>query len=280
MEQVFVNGNFVAIADASISIFDRGLLFGDSIYEVIPVYANKVYFYEQHLARLQANLDAVKIPMPKYNWQGIFQQLIESNTEGDLQIYVQITRGNQGVRKIDIPKQLEPTVIVFALHADYPTAAEKQKGVSAKLLEDNRWMHCDIKTNSLIANVLLNDAALSSGFDTSILHRNGIITEGSASNIFIVSDGHIKTPKLSKFCLPGITRKLVLELIPKLNLQLSEIDIDIKELFTAQEVWLTSTTKEIYPITKIDDHTVGNGKAGIYWLRMHEAYQEMKNTSS
>lgn len=278
MEQVFINGNFVAIADATISVFDRGFLFGDSVYEVIPIHNNRAYFLDRHITRLQANLEQIKIPMPDYNWQDIIKQFIESNLDSTIQIYIQITRGNQGERKHDIPASLTPTVVVFAIHAEYPNKQAKQKGLSAKVLEDIRWSRCDIKTNSLLGNILLNDEASSAGFDTTILYRDDIITEGSASNIFIVTNtGRIKTPVANNYCLPGITRQLVIELAHSLNWQISETNITIKELFSAQEVWMTSTTKEIFPIIKIDDHLIGGGQAGTYWQQIHESYQVMKS---
>lgn len=279
MEQVFINGELFDSCDAKISVFDRGFLFGDSIYEVLPVYQSKVLFIDRHMARLKSNLQKVHIPLPDYNWNNIFQSLLESNSGGDTQIYLQISRGDQGARKHDFPKDLPPTVVIFLLHGSYANAEQKNKGLSAMILDDIRWDRCDIKTNSLLANILLNDQATSSGFDTSILIRNGMLTEGSAANFFIVNPrGEIKTSVLNHFCLPGITRDLALELMQQLKWNVSETDITVEELFEAQEIWLTSTTKEIFPITKLNDKIVGKGIAGSYWQQIDELYQKLKSS--
>lgn len=277
MEQVFINGEFVQAADARISVFDRGFLFGDSAYEVIPVFNQQAFFVDRHLERLRSSLDKIKINWPNYNWQDIFNQLIANSHGKEIQIYLQISRGNEGIRQHDFPKDLEPTVIAYALHGSYPTASEKEKGLHAKLIEDIRWSRCDIKSNSLLANVLLNDEATSAGFQTSILQRNGIITEGSVSNIFIVDNNkQVKTPKLNEYCLPGITRQIIIELMNKHSWQICEQDITIEELFAASEVWTTSTTREILPITNINQSIVGSGKAGNYWREIDSLYQGLK----
>lgn len=276
MNKAFVNGEFVDLADAKISIFDRGFLFGDSIYEVMPVYNGKPYFMDRHLARLKSSCDKAKIPFPDTDWEQLAQTLIDLNGKGNLQIYLQITRGNQGVRKHDIPEGLQPSVIAFTLHHAFPTLQEKEKGLHAKLIEDIRWLNCDIKTTSLIANILLNDDAVSAGTNTAILSRNGIITEGSASNVFLVDNqGLIKTPVLNKLCLPGITRQIALELIKELEWDVLETDIKEAELFAASEVWITSTTKEIFPITTINNCTIGTGRAGKYWSAIDQKYRSL-----
>ncbi|HAU1388344.1 TPA: D-amino acid aminotransferase, partial [Legionella pneumophila] len=244
MNIAFVNGKYCSQSEAKVSIFDRGFLFGDSVYEVLPVYHGQPYFVDQHLDRLFSNMKKIKMTIPNYDWHGLIHRLISENNGGNLQVYIQVTRGNQGVRKHDIPTSITPSVIAFTMHNSFPTLEDKEQGMSAKLVEDFRWMRCDIKTTSLIANILLNDEAVSSGFHTAILARNGLITEGSSNNVFIVTqDGVIKTPPMNNFCLPGITRQVVIEIIKKLDLKFREIEISMSELFSAQEVWITSTTK-------------------------------------
>lgn len=272
----FINGSFCDSAKASISIFDRGFLFGDGVYEVLPVYHKKPFFVDQHIERLQANLEKIKINTPPYSWQEIIDGLITRNDGEDFQIYIQVTRGNQGARKHDIPKHLEPTVIAFTLHTPYPTFADKEKGLSAKLLDDIRWLRCDIKSTSLLGNILLNDEAVSSGYQTSILSRDHFVTEGSTSNVFIVdSDQVIKTPALTHLCLPGISRQITIELINKMGCNFIEGPIHEDELFTAKEVWITSTTKEIYPVTQINDTIIGNGRGGMFWNMIEPQYQQL-----
>jgi D-alanine transaminase len=277
MEHIaYIDGEFVAAADAKISVFDRGFLFADSIYEVLPVYQGRAYFVERHLARLENSLASTKIPLPKLDWSSLFQELISRNGGGDLQIYLQITRGNQGSRQHDIPKQLTPTVVAYTLHTPYPTFTEKQHGLHALLVDDIRWMRCNIKTTSLIANILLNDEAVSQGANTALLIRDGYLTEGSSSNAFIVdTDGSIKTPPDDNLCLPGITRQLTIELIKKLKWPFHEEKISKKCLLNAKEVWITSTSKEIYPVTRIDKLSIGTGVAGEYWQQIDNEYQHL-----
>ncbi len=276
MNTAYVNGDYCKLSDAKISIFDRGFLFGDAVYEVLPVYHGQPFFVDRHIARLNSNLKKIKIAQPEIDWNQLINRLIAENDTGDLQIYIQITRGNQGARKHDIPNELSPTVIAFTIHNAYPTQEEKERGLSAELIEDNRWMRCDIKTTSLLANILLNDEAVSSGFQTSILMRDGLITEGSTSNVFIVTkDNLIKTPALSHLCLPGVTRQVVIELIKSLNWDLVEEQVTASELFDAREVWITSTTKEIFPITKINNFLINNKQVGQFWHTINTAYQQL-----
>ena len=276
MKTAFINGEYLDLADAKISIFDRGFLFGDAVYEVLPVYNGKPFFVDRHLKRLESNLNKIKIEMPLFNWHELIDQLIKKNNSGDLQIYIQVTRGNQGVRKHDIPASLPPSIIAFTIHNRFPSATDKEKGLTATLLNDNRWLRCDIKTTSLIANILLNDEAVSGGYQTSILVRDGIVTEGSTSNVFLVTqDGIIKTPPLTNLCLPGITRQIAIELISDQNWKFSEEEINSSELFTAQEVWITSTTKEIMPVIQINDSLINSGKPGQYWQTIDKSYHQL-----
>ncbi|KTC86776.1 aminotransferase class IV [Legionella brunensis] len=273
---VFINGDYLPASEAKISVFDRGFLFADAVYEVIPVYKGRSFFVERHLKRLETSLMHARIANPKLNWRTIFNTLIEQNGARDLQLYVHITRGNQGVRKHDIPGELKPSVIVFTIHTPYASFETKKLGLRANIVEDIRWLRCDIKTTSLLANILLNDEAVSQGANTAILSRDGILTEGSASNVFLVDpDGIIYTPPLDNMCLPGITRQITIELIKSLSWPLREEKIPTKALLQAQEVWVTSTTKEIYPITTIDNLPIGNGYGGVFWEQINAKYQQL-----
>lgn len=271
---VYINGNYCSASEAKISVFDRGLLFADAVYEVIPVYNGHLFYLEKHLKRLAHSLESIRITQPDIQWQAVLEKLIAENGGGDMQIYLQVTRGNQGLRKHDIPAQITPTVIAFTMHNHFSTLEEKQRGLHAKLLEDIRWQRCDIKTTALIGNVLLNDDALSSGADTAILTRDGFLTEGGAANLFLVDKNNvIRTPPLTHFCLPGVTRDLVIELIKNLAWPLSEENIPTEELFNAKEVWITSATKEIYPILRVNEQLIGDGQAGQYWRQLNDKYQ-------
>jgi D-alanine transaminase len=278
VKQVYVNGEYCPLAEAKISVFDRGFLFGDAVYEVLPVYNGQPAFVEQHLRRLYANLEKIKISPPKCNLYQIINDLIIKNGSGDLQVYIHITRGNQNLRKHDIPPELTPSVIAFTIHNKYPTLAEKEQGITATILNDMRWDRCDIKTTSLLANILLNDEALSNGYHTSILARNNIITEGSAANVFIVSsDRTIKTPPLNNFCLPGITREIAIQLIKQLEWNFAETEFSVNELLSADEIWITSTTKEIFPVTTVDNEIISNGIMGDYCRIINQRYTELVN---
>lgn len=273
---VYLDGNFCKASEAKVSVFDRGLLFADSIYEVIPVYKGRPFYLDRHLKRLKNNLNNTKIPEPPLNWHSIINELIQQNGGGDLQVYLQITRGNQGVRKHDIPSDPQPTVIAFTIHTAYPAFEEKQQGLHAKLVEDIRWLRCDIKTTSLMANILMNDDAVSNGADTAILSREGFLTEGGSSNVFLVDKhGGICTPPLNNFCLPGITRQIAIELINSFSWPFREENSPIQTLFDAQEIWITSTTKEIYPVTRLNDSIISNGSGGQYWKQLNEKYQQL-----
>ncbi|KTD20078.1 D-alanine transaminase [Legionella lansingensis] len=273
---VFINGDYYHAADAKISVFDRGFLFGDAVYEVIPVYQGRPFFMERHLKRLKESLVKARIMNPQVDWPVILHELIERNGGGDLQVYLQVTRGNQGVRKHDIPHELKPTVVAFTIHTPYASFEVKKQGLRANIVEDIRWQRCDIKTTSLLANILLNDEAVAAGANTAILSRDGFLTEGSASNVFLVNNqGIIYTPPLSGFCLPGVTRQLTVELIKALSWSLREENVPTEALFTAKEVWITSTTKEICPVTYINDVMIADGRVGKYWQRINDEYQQL-----
>lgn len=277
MKKVFINGQFVDPDKANISIFDRGLLFGDGVYEVLPVYQGKAYFLDRHITRLNNSLAESRINRPSYDWAEICQQLIELNDDNTHQIYIQITRGNQGQRRHDIPENLSPTVIAFTLQVPFPKPSDKEKGLKAQLLEDDRWLNCHIKSTSLLANILLNDEAVSQGANTAILLREGYLTEGSTSNIFIVDEHNkVRTPPLNHLCLAGITRQIVIELLEKLNVQVIEdSNITKDDILSAKEVWLTSTTKELFPVSVINDQRIGTDNEKALWKEVDTLYQQM-----
>ncbi|MDP1603218.1 MAG: aminotransferase class IV [Legionella sp.] len=273
---VYLNGEFTEAQNATISVFDRGVLFADSVYEVIPVYNGRPYFVDRHLNRLKLNLEQTKIQAPPINWLPVFDELINQNGGGDLQIYLQITRGNQGVRKHDIPDTIKPTFFAFTLHTPYSTDDEKRKGLKTRIIEDFRWQRCDIKTTAMLANILLNDEAVSAGAHTALLSRDGFLLEGSASNVFMIDNkGVIRTSPLNHLCLPGITRQITIELINELKFPFLEGPIPVAEIFSAQELWLTSTTKEIYPITYVNEQQIGSGVLSTYWEELNKKYHQL-----
>lgn len=274
---VYLNGGFIPLGEAKVSVLDRGFVFGDGIYEVIPCYNKKPLRLAQHLQRLQNSLDAVRITNPHTNtqWQAILTCLIDKNGLGDQSIYLQVTRG---VAKRDhfFPKDTPATVFSMTNPLATVDTHAFSRGVAAITLEDIRWQYCNIKAITLLPNVLLRQQAADRDAYEAILIRNGTITEGAASNVFIVSQGIIKTPPKGAQLLPGVTRDLVVELAVANRLPCQEIDFSAAELFAADEVWLTSSTREILPVVRLNDRSVGPGVAGPVATRLCAIYQGYK----
>ena len=274
---VYLNGEYLPINEAKISVLDRGFIFGDGVYEVIPAYGGKSLRFEHHMQRLQNSLDAVRITNPLSNtqWQEILDKLITETGSQDQYLYLHITRGVAS-RDHRFPDETKPTVFVMSSILQPVDPELLEKGISAVTLDDIRWQHCNIKAIALLPNILLRQQAVDQDAMEAILIRDGDMTEGAASNVFIVSDGVIKTPAKGKKLLPGITRDLVVELAKTHNMPVEEVSITEKEFLAADEIWLTSSTKEILPVTRINEQQVGNGKPGAVWQDMYQKYQDYK----
>lgn len=277
----YLNGDFIPLKDAKVSVLDRGFIFADGIYEVIPAFSGNIFRLEQHLKRLQNNLAAIKIENPNSitEWQIIFNNLITKNNylDRDCYLYLQVTRG---VAKRDHVFPADPTTTIFAMINPLPPVNLKilEKGLSVIIREDIRWQYCNIKSISLLGNIMLKQEAAENNADEAILVRNGNITEGSASNIFIVKDGIIKTPIKNNELLPGITRDLIVEIANQHGLSCKETNITKDELLNADEVWLSSSTKEVSPVCLIENKPVANGKPGAHWSKMYKLFQEYKQS--
>lgn len=274
---VYLNGEYLPLNEAKVSVLDRGFIFGDGVYEVIPSYGSKALRFEHHMQRLQNSLDAVRIKNPLSNaqWQEIINKLIAETDSQDQYIYLHITRGVAS-RDHRFPDEVKPTVFVMSNVLNPVETSLLETGIAAVTLDDIRWQYCNIKAIALLPNILLRQQAVDKGAAEAILIRDGNMTEGAASNIFIVSNGIIKTPPKDNKLLPGITRDLVVELAKSHNMSIEETTISEKEFLAADEIWLTSSTKEILPITKINDQQVGNGKPGAVWRDMYSKYQDYK----
>jgi D-alanine transaminase len=274
---VYLNNQFLPAEQACIPVLDRGFIFGDGVYEVIPVYAGKLFRFEEHLQRLQNSLDAVRIPNPlsSAEWQNILNQLIEKNGGGELSLYFQVTRGS-AQRDHAMPKQPSPTLFAMCNPLKPPATELLQSGVAAISLDDIRWQRCHIKAISLLPNILLRQEALDQDAAEAILIREGQATEGAASNLFVVLNGVICTPPKGPMLLPGITRDLILELAASHGLAHQERTITPADLLCADEIWLSSSTKEILPVTRLDNHAVADGTPGPLFWRMLELYQSYK----
>ena len=271
---VFLNGRFLPLSDAKISVLDRGFLFGDGIYEVIPVYGQKPLRLSEHLRRLEHSLKAIRMTTPysDQEWATIFDRLIDGPQ--DQQIYLQITRGAQSKRDHAIPKDIQPTVFAMCT----PIAPIPMGGVNAVTLDDIRWDRCNIKAITLLANVLLKQEAVDVGAAEAILVREGLALEGASSNIFIVRNRQVITPPKGSTILPGITRDLVLELAEAQGYETVERSIRAEELPHADEIWLTSSTREILAVIELDGALISGGKPGPVWKQVLEAYQNYKQT--
>jgi len=278
-EKLYLNGNYTAVKKAKISVFDRGFMFGDGVYEVIPVYSGKLFRSEGHLARLQYSLDAIDIPNPltTLQWNEIFSTLIEHNFPSvDSVIYLQITRGTMEKRDHAWPPDMQPNVLVTCTEQVYAKQDSATAGAKAVTLDDTRWSDCHIKTINLLANALLHQEARNQGANEAILIREGFAIEGSQSNLFIVRDDIVITPPKSRHMLGGITREIVLELCQRNKIICSEKNISEDDLHQANEIWLSSATRELLPIVTLNQHAVGNGRPGVVWQQIIQLYHEYK----
>lgn len=277
---VYLNGQFLPITEARISVLDRGFLFGDGVYEVIPAYGRNLLRLDLHLQRLQNSLDGIRLQNPLTNqaWQGMLEQLVLLNQHDnqDQSIYLQVTRGVAAERDHRFPEQVQPTVFAMSHLMPAVSKAQAEEGIEAVTLDDIRWRACNIKTTALLANTLLRQQASDKGAGEAILIRDGYATEGSASNVFVVVNGVIMTPPTGPLLLPGITRDLVLELARTHNLPCQEHEISETELRAADEIWITSSTREIVPVLMLDGDVVGSGAAGPVWHQMIDIYQHYK----
>ncbi|MEJ2140938.1 MAG: D-amino acid aminotransferase [Gammaproteobacteria bacterium] len=274
---VYLNGSYLPIDQAKVSVLDRGFIFGDGVYEVIPAYGGHPLRLKHHLQRLQNSLDAIRLENPHSDddWSDIISSVIGQNEGEDQYVYLQVTRG-VAKRDHSFPDGNTPTVFVMSSPLLAVNDELLKSGVSAITLDDIRWRYCSIKTTALLANVLLRQQAVEKDAAEAILVRDGEVTEGAASNLFIVLNGVIITPPKSNLLLPGITRDLVVELAHHHDLPCEERSISADELKQAEEVWVTSSTKEILPVTMLDGKPVGNGTPGTTWQKMLALYQENK----
>jgi len=278
LNKVYLNGRFVERDQACLPITDRGLLFGDSVYEVIPAFGGAPFRAEQHLARLDRSLRSIRMRNPHsiQEWFGILDQLCSDFPSQDHSIYLQVTRGSYPTRTHKIPDKVEPTVIAFATPMAERAPGIANEGIKVITLEDIRWQRCDVKATTLLPNVLAQAEAAEKGAIDAILVRQGQALEGTASNLFIVLEGLLITPPDSEKILPGVTRDLVLELARDANIPYAQASISEEDLKKATEIWLTSSTREISPVVELDGKPVGDGKPGEHWRYIDQLYQAAK----
>ncbi len=274
----YLNGRYAPLAGLQVSVMDRGFLFGDGVYELVPVYDRQPFRLVEHLRRLGRSLAAVGMgdPHPLDEWERIVGQIIAEQDFADQSVYLQVTRGPAWPRSHAFPNEVNPTVFVYAEPLLPPAPEQVRDGVAAVSATDIRWSRCNIKTCSLIANVLLKQMAVEAGAAEVILLRDGLLIEGGASNVFIVRDGTILAPPPSPKMLTGITYDVVQELAHAHGLPLCLREITEAELRSADEVWITSSSKEILAVVQLDGRPVGNGLPGPIYRRMNDFYQAFK----
>lgn len=275
---VYLNGKFLDSNKACVSVLDRGFIFGDGVYEVIPAYANHLFRLNEHIQRLYHSLAAIglDISIPPDKWQAIIEELLARNGVADWSIYLQITRGVARRDHVFPPAPQQPTVFIMCNRLQPQPREMRENGIAAITLADNRWQNCQIKAISLLPNILLKQKAWEQGCQEAILHRGEHITEGAASNVFMVKNQVLYTPPKSNHLLPGITRDLVVYLAEKNQIPVQEQNFSLSDLKHADEIWLTSSTKEIMAVTRLDGQTVGTGKPGALWAKMMRLYQDYK----
>ncbi|TAK88230.1 MAG: D-amino acid aminotransferase [Betaproteobacteria bacterium] len=274
---VFLNGKFLPIEEAKIPVLDRGFIFGDGVYELVPVYSRVAFRLDEHLARLERSLAETRIrnPYSRAQWRDIIYRLVDEQPFEDQGVYFQVTRG---VAKRDhaFPNGVEPTVFMMSNPLVTPPRELVEKGAAAVSAQDNRWLRCDIKSISLIGNCLLRQLSAEGGENETILFRDGRLTEASASNVFAVKRGVILSPPKSHLILPGITYDVVTELARANGLPIEFRDVTEAEVRSADEIWVTSSSKEVLAIVTLDGKPVGEGRPGAVFARMYPLYQEFK----
>jgi len=274
---IYLNGEFMPIEQARIPVLDRGFIFGDGAYEVIPVYSRHPFRLPEHLRRLRESLDGIRLANPHSDaeWTRLVSLLIELNEPEDQSLYLHVTRG---VAKRDhaFPKGVAPTVFMMSNALATPPREQVENGVCAITATDNRWLRCDIKAISLLSNVLLRQLAVDAGCVEAVLLRDGFMTEGAASNIFVVHDGALLAPPKGHMMLPGITYDVVLELAQADGIKHQVRQVKESELRGANEVWLTSSTKEVLAIVTLNGKAIGRGAPGPLFKRMYALYQAYK----
>jgi len=265
-EVVYLNGNYSPKHETSLSILDRGFLFGDGVYELIPIYNKKIFYIDAHLERLKSSLKQINIApslLEDVDIIEIINRLIDQNNYDDYFIYVHISRGVDQKRNHIYSEDYEPTILIMGENYVPFNRDVIINGKKAILEDDYRWLKSNIKSTSLLANVLIKNKANDNGAYEALLLRDGFLTEGSASNVFMVKDGIIKTPRLSNKLLPGITRKFLVDLISLHHLEYSECDISKHELLDADEIFCSSSTNPVVPITQVDDKIISESAGSI-----------------
>lgn len=280
MANIYLNGAFVPLSQARVPVMDRGFLFGDGIYEVIPTYGGRPVRWIAHMERLERSLAGIRLapPLTREAWSDLCARLLAQQPGLDQALYLQVTRGAPPTRDHRFPSDdTPPTVMALAKPISPRPATLAEQGVAVLVREELRWGRCDLKTTSLVAAVLFAQEASEQGAEETLLVRDGWMIEGATSNLFAVIDGVIVTPPLGHALLAGITRALVIDLAQAAGLRVEERPISRATLDQADEVWISSATREIMPVTRVEQQTIGSGCPGPIWRLLDATYQDYKN---
>jgi D-alanine transaminase len=273
----YLNGEFLPLREARISPLDRGFLFADGVYEVIPVFGGRPFRFGPHFARLARSLEALRMrdPLEENAWRSLCHELVARNGGGDQYLYVQVTRGAEYGRNHAPLPDIERTVFAYAAPLPRPSTAQLAQGAACITAADIRWARCDIKSVALLPNVLLRQLSIDAGAAETILLRDGWLMEASASTVHVVVDGEVLTPPNSSLILPGTTRSVVEELMLELGIPHRTAPVAEATLRAADEIWLASSTRDITSVTRLDGQPVGNGVPGPVWQRTWRAFQDL-----
>ncbi len=276
-ETVYLNGEFMPLDQARVPVLDRGFIFGDGVYEVIPVYSRRPFRLPEHLARLQRSLDAIRLanPMTGADWARLIHDLVARHAGEDQSVYLQVTRG-VAARDHAFPKESRQTVFMMSSPLVTPARDLVENGVPCITAVDYRWLKCDVKSVSLLGNCLLRQSAAEAGAAEVVLFRDGHLTEASASNVFAIRNGRLLSPPKNHLILPGITYDVVLELAAACAIPVELRAVPEEEVRSADELWVTSSTKEVLAVVALDGKPVGSGKPGPVFKAVHRAFQEFK----
>jgi D-alanine transaminase len=274
---VYLNGEYVALADARVSVLDRGFIYGDGVYEVIPIYARQPFRMPQHLARLQYSLDGIRLANPHSDqqWDALIRGLAARQPFADQALYLQVTRG-VARRDHAFPPGVPPTVFMMSNPLSLPTREQVETGVAVVTAIDNRWLRCDLKTTSLVGNVLMRQYAADRNAVETVMFRDGLLTEASASNVLIAERGTVVAPPKDNLILPGITYDATLEIARDAGIPVDVRKVSREEALSADEMWLSSSTKEVLAVTRIDGAPLRDGRPGPLFRRVWQAFQQRK----
>jgi len=274
---VYLNGAFLPIGEAKVSVLDRGFIYGDGVYEVIPVYGRKPFRMPHHLARLQRSLDGIRLANPHGDaeWTALVEGIVERQPFDEQAVYLQVTRG---VAKRDhaFPQGVAPTVFMMSNPLSLPSREQVEHGAAVVTADDNRWLRCDLKTTSLIGNVLMRQYAADHDAIETVMFRDGYLTEASASNVLVVRDETVIAPPKDNLILPGITYDATLEIAQRADIPLEMRPVSREEAMRADEMWLSSSSKEVLAVTRVDGKPFAGGEPGPVFRRVYEAFQAQK----